>query len=98
MYGRSEVKVPDGKLVRADVWYEDTIDDVELHGDFFLYPETAKDDIENAVAGMETDSTVDALSAAVVEAVDSTAELVGFGPEDVAEAVHQAVTEDDAGE
>lgn len=98
MDGRSEVKVPDGKLVRADVQYDDTIEEVNLHGDFFLYPETAKNTIEDAVVGLDRDSTEDELADAVARAVDSSTDLVGFGPEHVATAVHQAVTEDDMDE
>lgn len=94
MHGQGEIKVPDGKLVRADVRYGDTIDDVDLHGDFFLYPETAKETLEDAVIGMGRDSTQDELADAVVQAVGSAAQLVGFGPEHVAEAVKQAVEED----
>lgn len=98
MNGRSEHKVPGGKLVRADVRYEDTIQDVELHGDFFVYPETALDDVEKAFVGKSPDADEDELAQAVADNVPITAKLIGFSPEDAATAVKKAIDGGDTDE
>lgn len=91
MHGQAEHKVPDGKLLRADVFFDEDIDAVELHGDFFIYPEAALDDIEDAFAGMDTDAAPDTLTDAVEDAIPDGTELVGFTPLDVATVVAEAV-------
>jgi lipoate-protein ligase A len=81
-------KVPDGKLVNVRVRYDETFEDVQVRGDFFLEPPEALDDIEAAVEGLPADAPSSEIAAAVA-AVD--AELVGFAPGDVATAVRAAV-------
>lgn len=91
MNGRAELKVEGGKLVRADVSFDEEIEDVELHGDFFIYPEEALDDLESALEGAERDAGVDVLSGMVEGSLAPDTRLVGFGPDNVAQVVREAM-------
>lgn len=94
MQGQSELKVPGGKLLRADVQYEDKITDVELHGDFFIYPEDALDDIEAAFTGLPVAFNEDEAVNSIINNLEDTVELVGFEPKHVAQVVDRAVQGD----
>lgn len=93
MTATAERKVPGGKLLRVDVEASDVIQRVGLHGDFFVYPEEALETIETAVEGAAADASAADLAARIQDAVGD-AELVGFGPADVAAVVREAI--DDA--
>lgn len=77
-----------GKLVKTELQYEDTLQDVKIRGDFFLEPPEALQEIQNAVKGLPADSSKEQLAEQIKE-VD--ADFIGFEPEHVAEAVKQAV-------
>ncbi|MFB6076938.1 MAG: biotin--protein ligase [Candidatus Nanohaloarchaea archaeon] len=91
MTGRAEYKVDGGKLLRADVTYGETVEAVELHGDFFVYPPEAKAAVEDAIVGLPRDADRETVAGAVRDAVPAHAELVGFAPEHVARVVAEAV-------
>ncbi len=93
MNGRAELKVDGGKLLRADVAAEEEIEAVELHGDFFIYPEDALADIEAALEGASADVDVDAIARRVADATGEDVRTVGFGAEDVARVVAEAVAD-----
>lgn len=81
MQATESVKVPDGKLVRVELRYDDTIDEVQITGDFFLEPPEALTDLEAAIEGQPADVSETAL----VEAISAVeAELVGFDAADLA--------------
>lgn len=94
MQGRAEHKVPDGKLLRVDVAYEEQIDAVELHGDFFIYPEEALDAIEDAITGIPADADDDRIADAVMDGLPAGTELGGFTPQNVATVVTEAIQDD----
>jgi len=94
MEGKSSRKVPGGKLVRTTVRYDEEVESVEITGDFFLYPEDAIDEVEDAFLGAPVDEDEVGLSERAEEALlEAEAELVGVGPDDVALAVKQAIEE-----
>jgi len=88
MEATGSVKVPDGKLVRVTATYEETIETVRITGDFFLEPPEARADLEAAIQGLSADASEGEIAAAV-ETVD--AELIGFGPADLAAATREAL-------
>ncbi|MGM0372348.1 MAG: hypothetical protein ACQEQJ_07580 [Halobacteriota archaeon] len=88
MQASESVKVPDGKLVRVAVTFEDVIEDVQITGDFFLQPPEARSDLEAAIEGQPVDVSVEELSAAIA-AVD--AECIGFDASDLAQATVEAI-------
>lgn len=88
-----EYKVPGGKLVVVDLSVsEGRIHDFHLAGDFFLDPDTALDDINRAVDGLNADAPADAITRAIVQALPKDAVLLGFSPESVAVAIRRAIT------
>lgn len=88
MEATGSVKVPDGKLVRVSVTYDETIESVRITGDFFLEPPSALEDLEAAIEGLPADAS----GADVVEAVEQVdAHLIGFGAEDLAAATMEAL-------
>ncbi|WP_026152361.1 lipoyl protein ligase domain-containing protein [Actinopolyspora halophila] len=88
-----EYKVPDGKLVAADVEVADgRLSRVRISGDFFLEPDEALDEINRSMRGAAVNADVDTLTTLVRDGMDPQARMVGFGPESVAVAVRRAVT------
>ena len=89
---RGEYKVPDGKLVAADVEVTDgRISRVAVSGDFFLEPDDALEAIDAALLGMPPGATVSQLTAVVQGALADGVTMVGFTPEAVAIAVRRAL-------
>ena len=46
-------KVPDGKVVRIEMDYDEKIRKISITGDFFMHPENAIDKINEALIGVE---------------------------------------------
>ncbi|QNA93645.1 MULTISPECIES: biotin/lipoate A/B protein ligase family protein [unclassified Microbacterium] len=87
-----EYKVPGGKLVVVDLDIEDDrIVRFRLAGDFFLEPDSALGDIDEAVNGLPVESDATAIAAAVRGALPDGAQLLGFTPEAVGTAVRRAL-------
>jgi lipoate-protein ligase A len=87
-----EYKVPGGKLVVVDLEIEDDrIARFRLAGDFFLEPDSALDDINDAVNGLPAESDSTAIATAVRSALPDGAQLLGFSPEAVGTAVRRAL-------
>jgi lipoate-protein ligase A len=87
-----EYKTPGGKLVVVDLEVTDgRLVDVQVSGDFFLYPEEALAPITAALEGLAADLDAAAIAEAVERAVPPGAELFGFSSEAVAIAVRRAV-------
>jgi lipoate-protein ligase A len=82
---RSQVKVPDGKLVRLDaVCEQHIISDIKISGDFFVHPEEALFTIERGLDGLGLTGTEEDLAHKVGLVVsDSGAVLIGFTTDDI---------------
>ena len=86
-----EYKVPQGKLVVADVDVEGgVLTRVALSGDFFLEPEEALEEMSSALVGLSADAGLSSLTEAV-QRVTTDAVLVGFDAKAVAIAVLRAM-------
>lgn len=73
--------------MKADLNYNDGIEDIKIHGDFFIEPPEALQKITENLEGLNPGSLED-----IVENVDEVdAELIGFSSNDLAEAVMEAV-------
>lgn len=89
---RGEYKVPEGKLVAADVEVSDgAFQSVHISGDFFLEPDDALERIDRALIEQPEDSSVAAMSALVQAAAGPDTQMIGFSPDAVAIAVRRAV-------
>ena len=80
-------KVPGGKLLRVDFEVDgEAISTFSLTGDFFLYPETGVDLINQSLQGCPLEK--EEIGRRVAETITSNSlEVVGFGPEDIANAI-----------
>lgn len=93
MFG--EYKTPGGKLVRVNFDVTDgRLENVQITGDFFLYPEEALESITNAVEGQAASVNHDALVSAIESAVAPDVKLVGFSPEAIAIAMERGLKDD----
>ena len=80
-----EYKVPGGKLVVVDLHEHDgRLAHVQVAGDFFLEPDSALDDIRQALEGQPITADTAQLAAAIRAALPPDAVLFGFSPEAVA--------------
>jgi lipoate-protein ligase A len=87
-----EYKVPGGKLVVADLAADDgAITSASINGDFFLEPDEALDDINEALIGLSTEAPNTAISSAISEAVGLGTVMFGFDPSAIAVAVRRAL-------
>ena len=87
-----EYKVPGGKLVVVDLDVVDnTITNFKLAGDFFLEPDDALEDINDAVNGLAASSDAASIATAVRGALPAQATLLGFSPESVAVAIRRSL-------
>ena len=87
-----EYKVPTGKLVRVELETADgVITAVSVSGDFFLEPDEALDDINQAMIGASTSASTAELAATVEARLAPTAHLVGFDANAVAVAAGRAL-------
>ena len=85
-------KTPGGKLVQVDFDLEDEIlRNVEVTGDFFLYPEEALTKITAAVEGSPADLSMADRTAAIAAAIDPGVEWLGSSPEALATAIERAL-------
>ncbi len=89
---RGEYKVPGGKLVAVDVEAEGgVITRAHLSGDFFLEPDEALEDINDALLGRQSTSSVTELAAAIRARLSDGVRMIGFTPESVGIAVRRAL-------
>ena len=87
-----EYKVPGGKLVVVDLEQLDgKIAKFRLSGDFFLEPDSALEEINNAVNGLPVESDAAVIGEAVLDALPEGAQLLGFTPLAVGTAVRRAL-------
>lgn len=86
-----EFKVPGGKLVIADLDISDGgISRANINGDFFLEPDEALADINNALVGLQYDANHTAIVEAIDAAVDDSVVMFGFDAHAIATAVRRA--------
>ncbi|MGO4384168.1 lipoate--protein ligase family protein [Specibacter sp. RAF43] len=87
-----EYKVHGGKLVVVDLdVVQGLLANVSVSGDFFLEPDEALADINNALNGRSVDLPATALAAAITEALPAGVVLFGFSAQAVAVAVRRAL-------
>jgi lipoate-protein ligase A len=90
-----EFKTPGGKLVQVDFRIANgRLVDVEVTGDFFLYPEEALVALTSALEGSPVALNRVARTAVITEAIPDGVEWLGSSPEALATAVERAVAND----
>ena len=88
-------KTPGGKLVQVDFDLEnERLRNVEVSGDFFLYPDDALTAITTSVEGSPADMSIAERTAAILAAMPSGAEWLGSSPHALATAIERALLAD----
>lgn len=82
---RGSKKVEDGKLVKVDLEYNDKIEKLKIHGDFFVEPPEGLEKIRDNLEGSQAEREK---LVRRIESVD--AELIGFSAEDLTDAIMEA--------
>lgn len=89
---KGEFKTPGGKLVAVRFALDDgLLTAVEVHGDFFLYPEEALLQIDAALEGAPSSLDEAALAERIEAALPAGTEWLGSSPEALATAVRRAL-------
>ena len=92
MEGAARLKVSGGKMVSVKLRYFDTIESIEILGDFFLYPESSLAKIEKGLLGIHIDASQNEIAARIAEILkDNGIELIGATPEAIAQVIKLAV-------
>ncbi len=90
-----EYKTPGGKLVVVDCAVrEGRLADVEVTGDFFLYPEEALDTITRTLTGLQSSLPADEIAARIHATVGADVTFLGFSPEAIGIAVQRAMSDE----
>lgn len=89
---KGEYKTPGGKLVGVRFMVDGgELRTVEVHGDFFLYPEEVLASITAALEGAPAALETDALAARIAAAIPEGTEWLGSSPDALAVAVRRAL-------
>ena len=85
-------KIPGGKLLRVDIDYVNTIDEIQITGDFFLHPEDALLAIEKGLQGIELPFNPKMAEQIIRNQLEyQQATVVGFSPADLAAVIAEAL-------
>ncbi|MCL4379714.1 MAG: biotin--protein ligase [Candidatus Marsarchaeota archaeon] len=94
MHGSAKMKVPNGKMVEAKLEYGSTIKRVQLLGDFFVYPDSGLNGIEETLEGLGADAEEGEIAKRVSEFTRrNNVTLVGVTPEAIASVVKRAMSD-----
>ncbi|HVC58031.1 MAG TPA: hypothetical protein VND15_00980 [Candidatus Acidoferrales bacterium] len=92
MEGIAKQKVPGGKLLIIKVSYGDSIESVRILGDFFVYPESAVQEIEAALKGIDAKAPEQSIAELVGKVVSRcNAEMIGVTAEAIAQTLRKAI-------
>lgn len=79
-------------MVKVHVNFTDIVEKAEIHGDFFLHPETVLKRIELALNGIKIDSPKEDFVELIERALkEENAQFLGITPSDAAEAIMEAI-------
>lgn len=93
---RGDYKTVGGKLVTVNFDVQDgKLTNVQVSGDFFLYPEEALGDIRDALEGIPASVEEAAIVEHIGAAIGPEVTMVGFSPEAIAKAVRRGLGDDD---
>ncbi|MFW6074313.1 MAG: biotin--protein ligase [Chloroflexota bacterium] len=85
---RGEYKTQGGKLVTVEYdVVDETLQNVQVTGDFFLYPEEAIAHITSALEGLPAGMSRESIIASLNSSLNNDVTLVGFSTEAIAIAV-----------
>lgn len=88
-------KVPNGKMIKVNIKGEKQIQEIKIHGDFFLEPPETRKNLENQIKGLKTTVTTEEIQSQI-ETVQG--KLIGFNKKQLAETIKQALENKQNGE
>ena len=93
MKSQATEKVPDGKLLRIKVEYDDKIRKIDITGDFFAHPEESIRKLEDQIIGLEIDFDEKKILECLTNFVKRNEfELIGINPEAIIRVLKKAIT------
>ena len=93
MEGFSLEKISGGKLIKVRVSYENSVKDVKITGDFFLYPDDGLDKIENSMHGISKDASEQNITDLIKTVIHlNRIQLIGIDAQSIARNVKKAMT------
>ncbi|MFC2142811.1 hypothetical protein ACFLQN_00235 [Candidatus Aenigmatarchaeota archaeon] len=92
MIGISSRKIKHGKLVKVVLDFNDAINEVEISGDFFIYPETSLSIIESSLRGLDVREPNSCVKRKIDDIIrKNKMEVIGFSSSDLAEIIKEAM-------
>ena len=90
-HAHADYKAPNGKLIRIDASLKDgKIENIIIHGDFFIYPEESITEIETILIGVRADDFLGAKRRLDALISGKKIKLVGLTVDDIIEALKKA--------
>lgn len=84
-------KISGGKLVRVKIDADSHINAIQIHGDFFLYPEEAIDYLQQRLQGLSRGSSARIFEHEIEKALgEKRAAFIGVTPDDLANIIVEA--------
>lgn len=93
MKGVARFKVPKGKLIEVKIDYGQSINQIQILGDFFFYPGEKLKEIESSLVGLDINENEESISGIISKVVKKNSiTMVGITPKDVAKTIKMAVS------
>jgi lipoate-protein ligase A len=90
--GTARQKVPGGKLLIVKLKYDNKIAELQIIGDFFVFPEDALPEIESALVGMNVGEEAEIFSKKIRNVAEhNSIELIGITPDAIAQTIKMAI-------
>ncbi len=85
-------KVREGKLVKIEVDYDESIRKLKITGDFFLHPEDILEKIENSMLGLKREESMETIASKIHTIVEvHDVQMIGISPESLAQIIKEAL-------
>ncbi len=85
-------KVREGKIVKVEVEYDESIKKLKITGDFFLHPEEVLDEIEKSMIGLKKEASIVTIASKIHTIMAAhDARMIGISPESLAEVLKGAL-------
>ncbi|MCZ7382260.1 MAG: hypothetical protein O8C64_11910 [Candidatus Methanoperedens sp.] len=92
MIAFAKQKVREGKIVKVEVEYDESIKSLKITGDFFMHPEDVLDEIEKSMSGLEKEASVEVIASKIhTIMIAHDARMIGVSPESLAEVMKEAL-------
>jgi lipoate-protein ligase A len=85
-------KVPEGKMVRLKIDFDDKIFGIKINGDFFLHPEETITKIENTLIGLDVSESIKTIEEKITKTLqENNAQFIGLNANELAQIIKEAV-------